>query len=105
MGYLFTHVTNDVFWSPHLKQGHKTRYLFLGDHNPAANKGTPRIKQHLKIEGADKVVLADFMTLQSVWRREDTLRSTFKRMPSSQEERQVWKHLIEYLTSLPPPKD
>jgi len=56
MGYLFTHVTNDVFWSPHLKQGHRTRYLFLGDHNPAANKGTPRIKEHLKIEGADKAV-------------------------------------------------
>ena len=50
MGYLFTHVTNDVFWSPHLKQGHRTRYLFLGDHNPAANKGTPRIKEHLSAQ-------------------------------------------------------
>jgi hypothetical protein len=58
-----------------------------------------------KIEEADKVVLADFMTLQSVWRRQDTLRSTFERMPSSREEREAWKHLIQYLTRLPAPED
>jgi hypothetical protein len=83
-------------------------YLFwggLGDHRQPANRRTPHIKQRLKIEGADKAVLADFMTLQSVWRRQDTLRSTFKGTPSSREERQAWKHLIQYLTRLPPPED
>jgi hypothetical protein len=77
-------------------------YLFwsLGHHHSPANR-----RQHLKIEGADKAVVADFMTLQSVWRRQDTLRSTFERMPSSREERGAWKHLIEYLTRLPPPED
>jgi hypothetical protein len=80
----------------------KMSYLFWsqGHHRPLANR-----RQTLKIERADKAVLADFMTLQSVWRRQGTLRSTFKRMPSSREERQAWKHLIQYLTSLPPPED
>jgi hypothetical protein len=76
-------------------------YLFwsLGHHRPPANRRTPKLEQ------ADKAVLADFTTLQSVWRRQDTLRSTSKRMPSSREERQAWKHLIEYLTRLPPLED
>jgi hypothetical protein len=45
-------------------------YLFwgLGDHRPPPNRRTSHIKQHLKFEQADKAVLADFMTLQSVWR-------------------------------------
>jgi hypothetical protein len=71
-------------------------YLFwggLGDHRQPANRRTPKIEQ------ADKAVLADFMTLQSVWRRQGTLRST------SREERQAWKHLIQHLTQLPPPRD
>jgi hypothetical protein len=81
-------------------------YLFWGlDRRSLANRGTRRVKEHLKIEGADKAVLADFMILQSVWRRQSNLRSTFKRMPSSREERKAWKHLIQYLTTLPPPED
>jgi SOS response regulatory protein OraA/RecX len=79
-------------------------YLFWGlTHRSRAKRGTPRIKEHLEIKGADKAVLADFMILQSVWRQQE--RSTFKRMPSSREERQAWKHLIQYLTRLPPPED
>jgi hypothetical protein len=77
-------------------------YLFwggLGDHRQLANRRTPHIKRHLKIEQADKAVLADFMTLQSVWRRQGTLRRT------SREERQAWKHLIQHLTQLPQPRD
>jgi hypothetical protein len=61
------------------------------------NIRTPQIKLRLNIEQADKAVLADFMTLQSVWRRQATLGNT------SPEERQAWKHLIQHLAKLPPP--
>jgi hypothetical protein len=76
-------------------------YLFwgLGDHRPPVKRRSPHTKQHLKIEQADKGILADFMTLQSVWRRRAGLRGT------SPEERQAWKHLIQHLTQLPQPRD
>jgi hypothetical protein len=82
-------------------------YLFwgLGDHRPPANRKTSQTKQHLKIEQADEAVLADFITLQSVWRRQGTLRRTSKGTLSSREERQAWKHLIQHLTNLPAPRD
>jgi hypothetical protein len=75
-------------------------YLFwgLGHHPPSANRRPPHVKQQASIEQADKAVLADFMTLQSVWRRRPTLRGTAQ-------ERQAWKHLIQHLTKLPPPHD
>jgi hypothetical protein len=78
-------------------------YLFwgLGDHHSRASRRMPHIKQHLKIEQADKTVLADFMTLQSIWRRQSTQRS--RSQSASREERQAWKRLIQHLTNLPPP--
>jgi predicted component of type VI protein secretion system len=53
-------------------------YLFwgLGNRRPPANRRTPKLEQ------ADKAVVADFMILQSVWRRRRSLRGT------SREERQ-----------------
>jgi hypothetical protein len=53
-----------------------------------------------KIEKADKAVLMDFMTLQSVWRRQNGQQRT----ALLREERQAWKHLIERLTKLPAPR-
>ena len=47
-------------------------------------------------------VVAVFMGLQNAWRRQGTLRRTFDGMPSSQEEREGWKQLIQHLTQLPP---
>jgi hypothetical protein len=105
MGYLFTHVTNDGLWSPHLKQGHRTRYLFLADHNPGANRRTSDSKDRLNIEKAHKIVVEDFAVLQSIWRRQCALRRTFKAMPSTRQEQEIWSHLIEYLTKLPPPSE
>ena len=105
MGYLFTHVTNDVFWSPHLKQGHRTRYLFLADHNPAANRRTSHSEDHPNIEKADKIVVEDFTLLQSIWRGQSTLPRTTNAMPSTRQEQEVWNHLVEYLTKLPPPSE
>ena len=91
MGYLFTHVTNDVFWSPHLKQRHRTRYLFLGDHNPAANRRTSHGNDRPNIEKAHEIVVEDFALLQSIWRRQCTLRRTSKAMPSTWQEQEIQK--------------
>ena len=105
MGYLFTHGPDDGVWSPHLKQGHGTRYLFLAGYNPAANRRTSHSKDHPNIEKADKIVVEDFALLQSIWRRKCTLRRTFKAMPSTWQEQEIWSHLVEYLTKLPPPSE
>ena len=81
-------------------------YLFMHgpeDYRRSANSGARRPKQHTpKIEKADRAVVAIFMVLQNAWRRQGTLRRTFDGMPSSQEEREGWKQLIQHLTQLPP---
>jgi hypothetical protein len=51
----------------------------------------------LKIKPADRGVVTIFTALQTVWRRQGTLRRTYDGMRSSPEERSAWKHLIEYL--------
>jgi hypothetical protein len=60
---------------------------------------------HLKecnteIENADKIILADFITLQSVWRQQSNHHRTLRR-----EERQAWGLLIQHLAGLPPPRN
>jgi hypothetical protein len=105
MGYLFTHGANDGFWSPHLKQGHRTSYLFLGDRNPAANRRTSHSNDRHDIEQAHKLVVEDFTLLQSIWRRQSALRRAPKVVASTRQEQEVWSHLIEYLTKLPPPSE
>jgi hypothetical protein len=105
MGYLFTHGPDDVFWSPQRKQGRRTRYLFLADHNPAANTRTSHGNDRRNIAPAHKIVVEDFAILQSIWRRQSGLRRSFKAMPRTWQEQEVWSHLIEYLTKLPPPSE
>jgi hypothetical protein len=78
-------------------------YLFwgLGDHRPRPNGRPSHISQHSAIEQADKAVLADFITLQSIWRTHGKQRS--RSGTALRQERQAWKHLIQHLTDLPPP--
>jgi hypothetical protein len=45
-----------------------------------------------------------FAELQTIWRRQGTLRRTFDGMPSSRQERSGWKRLIRHLATLPPPE-
>jgi hypothetical protein len=89
----------------HLKQGHRTSYLFLGDYNSAANRRTSHSNDRPNIEKAHKIVVEDFTLLQSIWRRQSALRRTLKAVPSTWQEQEVWSHLIEYLTKLPPPSE
>ena len=83
-------------------------YLFMHgpeDYRRSANSGARRPKQNTqKIEQADRAVVAVFTGLQNAWRRQGTLRRTFNGMPSSREEREGWRQLIQYLTELPPPR-
>jgi hypothetical protein len=83
-------------------------YLFMHgpeDYRRPASGGACRPTPHTpKIEKADRALVAIFMGLQNAWRRQGTLRRTFNGMPSSQEEREGWKQLIQYLTKLPPPR-
>ena len=83
MGYLFMHGPGCFVWGGALR-------CLLSDGSPP------------KIEQADRAVVAVFMGLQNAWRRQGTLRRTFDGMPSSQEEREGWKQLIQHLTQLPP---
>ena len=82
------------------------RYLFRHGreaYRPLATGGANRPKQYTaKIDKADSAMVAIFMELQNVWRRQGTLRRTYSGMPSSREERRAWKQLILHLEKLPP---
>jgi hypothetical protein len=78
-------------------------YLFWSGSDPA-NRRTDNSKRR-DVENADRAFVAVFEQLQKVWRRQGTLRRTFNGMPTSREERESWKQLIQYLTDLPPPRN
>jgi hypothetical protein len=62
----------------------------------SARARTSRTKKPIS-DGADGTVVGLFLGLQKVWRRQGTFRGTYDGMPSSREEREAWKQLIEYL--------
>ena len=64
-----------------------------------------RGKPHMIIDTADTPVVEVFRRMQKVWRRQGTLRRTYNGMPTSREERESWRQLIQYLTDLPPPRN
>jgi hypothetical protein len=77
----------------------------LGDYNQAANRRISHGKDRPNIEKAHEIVVEDFTLLQSIWRRQSTLPRTANAMPSTRQEQEVWSHLVEYLTKLPPPSE
>jgi hypothetical protein len=59
----------------------------------------------LIIAQADYRVVAAFLELQSIWRRQGTLRKTYRDMPCSPAESRAWERLLHHLMQLPPPRD
>jgi hypothetical protein len=71
-----------------------------GNYRRTVTKRIARTKQQ-RIEIADRAVVAVFMQLQNIWRRQGTLRG----VQSSREEREGWEQLIQCLANLPPPRN
>jgi hypothetical protein len=84
---------------PRPKRPPRKSFLFPfaeADRPLSARASTSGTKQPIG-DAADNAVVALFLGLQKIWRRQGTLRRTYDGMPSSREEREVWKQLIQYL--------